>query len=110
MRLSIKPIGWTLSLLFAFTFVLDVIGGLLFPNFWTMYKAWELAVPGFTWLSWGTIVYGLIASFIAGWYVTIVFGLLYNYFVGRESEKASVTAPTMIALIVLAVVGVWGVR
>ena len=95
MRVSIKPIGWALSLLLTFTFVLDVIGGLLFPNFWTMYKFWELALPGFAWLSWGTLLYGVIASFVAGWYIAIVFGLLYNYFAGRESEKPGLTAPTM---------------
>lgn len=83
MRLQIKPIGWALGLLLSITFVLDVIGGLLFPSFWTMYKAWELVLPGFTWLSWGTFIYGVIASFVAGWYIAIVFGLLYNYFVGR---------------------------
>lgn len=98
MRLHIKPIGWALGLLLSITFVLDVIGGLLFPNFWTMYKAWELALPGFTWLSWGTFLYGVIASFVAGWYIAIVFGLLYNYFVGRESEKLGVPAPTMPAM------------
>jgi hypothetical protein len=98
MRLRIKPIGWALGLLLAITFVLDVIGGLLFPNFWTMYKAWELVLPGFTWLNWGTFIYGVIASFVAGWYIAIVFGLLYNYFVARESEKPAVTSSTMPAM------------
>jgi hypothetical protein len=98
MRLRIKPIGLAVGLLLSITFVLDVIGGLLFPNFWTMYKFWELVLPGFTWLSWGTFLYGLIASFIAGWYVAVVFVLLYNYFVGRESEKPAMTAPTMPAM------------
>ena len=99
MRLTIRPIGLALGFLLAITFVLDVIGGLLFPNFWTMYKAWELVLPGFAWLSWGTFVYGLIASFIAGWYVAIVFGLLYNYFVGRESEKPAATATQMTPMV-----------
>ena len=98
MRVSIKPLGFALGFLLSITFVLDIIGGLLFPNFWTMYKAWELALPGFTWLSGGTFIYGLIASFVAGWYIAIVFGLLYNYFVGRESEKPAITPSTMPAM------------
>lgn len=95
MRLQIKPIGWALGFLLSFTFVLDVIASLLFPNFWTMYKAWELLLPGFIWLSWGSFLYGVIASFLSGWYIAIVFGLLYNWFAGRESVKAVTAVPTI---------------
>lgn len=98
MRIHIKALGWALGLLLAITFVLDIIGGLLFPNVWTMYRAWELVLPGFTWLSGGTFIYGLIASFVAGWYIAIVFGVLYNYFVGRESEKPAVKSSTLPAV------------
>lgn len=95
MRLTIRPIGFALGLLLAITFVLDVIGGLLFPTFWTMYKAWGLLLPGFTWLTWGSFLYGLIVSFLSGWYIAIVFVPLFNYFNRAASESPAATATKM---------------
>ena len=92
MRLTIKPLGFALGWLLAITFVIDVIGGLLFPNWWTMYRAWELMLPGFTWLNFGSFLYGLIVSFLSGWYIAIVFVPLFNYFNRRASEKPVPTA------------------
>jgi len=92
MRLTIKPLGFALGWLLAITFVIDVIGGLLFPNWWTMYRAWELVLPGFTWLSFGSFLYGLIVSFLSGWYIAIVFVPLFNYFNRSASEKPAPTA------------------
>lgn len=90
-RLRFKPMALALGGVFSITFVLDVLGGLIWPNAWLMYKFWELVLPGFRWLSFGSFLWGLIASFLAGVYVAAVFVPLYNYF-HREAPQESPTS------------------
>lgn len=59
-------IAWTLAFFTAIVFTLDVLLGLLFPNWWVMQKAWELILPGFTFISWGAFFLGLVESFVGG--------------------------------------------
>lgn len=40
------PIAWTLAVFAAIVFALDMLLGVLFPNWWVMQKAWELVMPG----------------------------------------------------------------
>ncbi len=78
------PIAWTLALFAAITFTLDVLLGLLFPNWWVMQKAWELILPGFSFVSWPTFFLGLVESFLGGFSTAVIFVPLYNFFARRS--------------------------
>jgi hypothetical protein len=86
------PIAWTLAVFAAIVFTLDVLLGLLLPNWWVMQKAWELVLPGFTFISWGTFFLGLVESFVGGFLSDLGFVLIYNFFASREAPK---TEPMM---------------
>lgn len=94
-KLSFWPAFWVSGILLAFTFTLDMVLGLLFPNWWVMQNLWEQVLPGFTFLTWGTFFLGLVESFVGGVYLAVVFVPLYNYFLARSSEtsKAPAEAP-----------------
>ena len=77
--LSIKRVGLSAGAFLAFTFVVCVLWGLLFPSF-EMHPAWAPLLPGFTWLTWPSFFLGLVESYIYGWYVAVVFVPLYNFF------------------------------
>ena len=90
--LAFWPIAWTLAIFAAVIFTLDVLAGLLFPNWWVMQKAWELLLPGFTFISLGTFILGLVESFVGGFLTAVLFVPLYNWFAGREATQP---APTL---------------
>jgi len=75
--------GWSLSLFFVISFVICVIGYLLFPGLPINHKALEIFLPGFQLLTWVSFCIGLIESFAVGWYIALIFGPLYNFFVTR---------------------------
>ena len=81
-RIPVFALGWSLSLFFALTFVLCVGFDLLFPG-QAMYEIWLRLLPGFTWLSWPSFFLGLVEAFAYGWYIALIFGPLYNFFVAR---------------------------
>lgn len=94
-RLHFWPVAWTLAVFAAIIFTLDVLLGVLFPNWWVMQRAWELLLPGFTFISWGAFFLGLVESFIGGFLTAVLFVPLYNYFIGRETpEVAATMTPT----------------
>jgi hypothetical protein len=84
--------AWTLAVFAAVVFTLDMLLGLLFPNWWVMQKAWELILPGFTFISWGAFFLGLVESLVGGLLTAALFVPIYNYFTTREEAKS---APTM---------------
>ncbi|MFH1185526.1 MAG: hypothetical protein V1755_10880 [Chloroflexota bacterium] len=92
--LRLWPIARTLAVFSAVMFTLDVLLGVLFPSSWVMQKAWELLLPGFTFISWGTIFVGLVESFIGGFLTAAVFVPVLNYLVGREAPKGALTIRT----------------
>jgi len=81
-RLSIRALGMGLGTFLAITYVLCVIFDLWFADY-AMYRAWQLLLPGFTWLTWPSFFLGLVEAFAYGWYVALVFAPLYNFFVVR---------------------------
>lgn len=85
------PVAWTLAVFAAIVFTLDVLLGALFPNWWVMQKAWELVLPGFTFVSWGTFFLGLVESFIGGFLTAALFVPIYNYFASREEANVAPT-------------------
>lgn len=81
------PIAWTLAVFTAVVFTLDVLAGVLFPNWYVMQKAWELLLPDYTFISWGAFFTGLVESFIGGFLTAVLFVPIYNFFVGRTETK-----------------------
>ena len=81
-RISIRALGMGLGTFLAITYVLCVIFDLWVPGY-AMYKAWQLLLPGFTWLTWPSFFLGLVEAFAYGWYVALIFAPLYNFFVVR---------------------------
>ncbi len=90
--LAFWPLAWTLAVFAAVVFTLDVLAGLLFPNWYVMQKAWELLLPGYTFISWGAFFIGLVESFVGGFLTAVLFVPIYNFF---HSRAASKTAETM---------------
>ncbi len=84
--IPIVALGMSLGLFLAVTFSLCVAFDLLFPG-QAMYQTWLRLLPGFTWLTWPSFLLGLAESFAYGWYVALVFGPLYNFFVARQVRK-----------------------
>jgi uncharacterized protein DUF5676 len=75
--------GLSLSLFFVISYVICVIGYLLFPSLPINHAALEIFLPGFQLLTWASFCIGLIESFAYGWYIALIFGPLYNFFVTR---------------------------
>ena len=86
-RLRFKPVAVTAVIFSVVTYILCVIFDLLFPQ-WAMYQLWEILLPGFTWISWGSFLIGLVDVAVYGLYVAAVFVPVYNYF--RTSEYPEV--------------------
>jgi hypothetical protein len=81
--LSIVVLGLSLSVFFAITYVICIVGYLLLPGFPVQHAALSIFLPGFELLSWHSFFLGLVESFIWGWYIALVFGPLYNFFSRR---------------------------
>ena len=81
-RMRIIPVGMSVGLLFVISYVLCVALGLIW---WEggLHQPWLQFLPGFSWLSPGTFLLGLVESFAYGWYVAIVFVPLFNFFDAR---------------------------
>lgn len=77
-RLRLMPVGMSLGLLLVISYVLCVALGLIW---WDagLHQPWLQFLPGFSWLSPGTFLLGLVESFAYGWYVALVFVPLFNF-------------------------------
>ncbi|PCI63323.1 MAG: hypothetical protein COB35_01335 [Gammaproteobacteria bacterium] len=65
------------------SFVICVGFDLVMPEH-AMYSAWLKLLPGFEWLSWQSFFIGAIESYAYGWYITLIWVPLYNYFGDRS--------------------------
>ena len=81
--IPILAFGSSLSLFFAISYVLCVVGYLVFPGLPINHAALAIFLPGFELLTWGTFFLGLVESLFYGWYVALIFVPLYNVFVSR---------------------------
>lgn len=81
-RLALVPMGLSLSLLLAISYVLCIALGLIW---WDagLHQPWLQFLPGFSWLSLGSFLLGLVESFAYGWYIALVFTPLFNFFSAR---------------------------
>jgi hypothetical protein len=84
--ISIITLGQALSAFFSVSYTICIIGYLLFPGFPVQHQSLAIFLPGFTLLSWHTFFLRLIESFIWGWYIALVFGAIYNFFLRRAAR------------------------
>lgn len=83
-RIPVFALGMALSLFLVISFVLCIVGYLLFPSWPITHSALSIFLPGFTLLTWPSFLLGLVESVGWGWYIALVFGPLYNFFVARR--------------------------
>ena len=84
-RLTIRGTAVALGLFFDVTFLLCILWALVMPSrLGVMAKVWEALLPGFMWLTLGSMILGLIELFLYAIYVALVFVPLFNYFEGAD--------------------------
>ena len=81
--IPVFALGFSLSIFFAITYLACIVFYFLFPDLILNHAVLSLFLPGFKLLSWSSFLLGLAESFAYGWYVALVFGPLYNFFVLR---------------------------
>jgi hypothetical protein len=96
-RLTIRGTAVALGLFFDVTFLLCLVWALVVPSrLETMAKFWEAVLPGFAWLTPGSVVLGLVELFLYGIYTAVVFVPLFNYFEGGKADGSeTATVPGM---------------
>lgn len=82
-RIPIIAFGQALISFFILSYAICILGYLFVPGLPVDHAALGIFLPGFTLLSWHTFFLGLIESFAWGWYIALLFGPLYNFFVRR---------------------------
>lgn len=83
--LPVAVAGKTLGAFLALSFVLCVAFGLLLPEV-GMHKLLS-ALPGFEWLTWRGVLFGLIWTQVFAWYTALLFGFLFNTFSARHAAR-----------------------
>ena len=81
--IPVLAFGMSLSLFSLISYVICIICYLLLPSLPINHAALSIFLPGFQLLSWPTFLLGLVESFAYGWYIALIFGPLYNFFVTR---------------------------
>ena len=84
--IPIVTLGLSLSLFFVISYVICIVGYLVLPGFSVQHSALSIFLPGFELLSWRSFCLGMAESFIWGWYIALVFGPLYNFFLRRVAR------------------------
>ena len=79
----VVALGLGLSLFFVTSYVICIIGYLVFPGLPIKHEARGIFLPGFELSSWSTFFLGLVESFIWGWYIALIFAPLFNFFSRR---------------------------
>ena len=81
--LNIKVWAMSLGCWMAATFTICVLGGVMAPGLPIPHRTLELLLPGFTWISVGSFVLGLVETFLYGLYAGLLFVPLHNLFARR---------------------------
>lgn len=80
-RLRIRGAALSLALFFDVSFILCILWGLALPRVHAKgSQLLEAIIPGFTWLTPGSFVLGLVWSTLLGAYIALVFVPLFNFF------------------------------
>ncbi len=77
--LNIKVWMATLAAWMGVSFTLCVLGGVLAPGLPIRHETLELLLPGFTWISFGSFVLGLVESLLYGVYAATVLVVVHNF-------------------------------
>ena len=77
-RVQLIRLGWTLSSFMVISFVTCIILGYILPGLRDLMPV--VFFPGFSWDQPSTMLWGLAWSIAVGWYVALLFGILYNGF------------------------------
>lgn len=85
-RLGIVPLGISLALFFAFSYVLCTLIGLVVPEL-GMHTFFADMLPGFVWLTLPGFLIGFVWSIFYGWYIAVVFVPIYNFCTVRFGAK-----------------------
>ena len=72
-----KVVGHATSLFLAASYVLCVGFCLLFPGY-QMHEAWAPLLPGFEWITPIGFLFGLVGSYLYGWFIAIIWVPLYE--------------------------------
>src|SRR5215470_19997047 len=75
--IPVLVLGMSLSTFLAISYVLCIVGYLIFPGLPVNHAALAIFLPGFELLSWSTFLLGLVETFVWGWYIALVFAPIY---------------------------------
>lgn len=78
------PVGLAAGGFLAITFAACVAFGLVWPTA-AMHSSWAPLLPGFTWITWGSFFLGLLETLIYGFWISVIYCPLYNYFTAKVS-------------------------
>ena len=81
--IPIVLLGLSLSVFFAFSFTVCVIGWIFWPTGPVLHASLNIFLPGFTLGSWASYFLGLIECVFWGWYIAVLSGSIYNFFAHR---------------------------
>jgi uncharacterized protein DUF5676 len=81
--IPIVTFGLALSSFFALFYLICIFGYLALPGLPIKHDALAIFLPGFSLLSWRTFFLGLVESILWGWYIALVFGWFYNFYLRR---------------------------
>ena len=79
---------WTLTsgCWMSITYTVCVLGGVIAPAVPIPHRTLELLLPGFTWISLGSFVLGLVETFLFGVYAAWLLVSLHNLFARGERK------------------------
>ncbi|MBI3077694.1 MAG: hypothetical protein HYY85_12055 [Deltaproteobacteria bacterium] len=82
--LNVKGVALATGLFLGVTYILcTVLFGLLVPGGQALHQLYPLIFPGFTWITPGSFVLGLVESVVYGLYIGGGFSLAYNLVLRR---------------------------
>jgi hypothetical protein len=82
-RLNWRVTTLTLAVLGSALFVSCVIYGVLAPAGMHFVQALEQLLPGFRWLTAGSVLLGLVETFVYGAYVGLLLSVIHNWVASR---------------------------
>ncbi|MFT6246885.1 MAG: hypothetical protein ACJAUY_000157 [Cognaticolwellia sp.] len=87
-KISLIAFGHATSLTIAISFTLCVVFDLVMPQH-AMYSVWLNLLPGFEWITWKSFFLGLFESYMYGWYFTLIWVPIYNFFGSKKRSLPS---------------------
>jgi len=84
--ISVVAVGHASSLFLMILFILCVVFDFAFPEH-AMYQTWQQLLPGFEWISFKSIIIGLVESYSYGWLFALIWVPIYNVFSVYLREK-----------------------